>query len=39
MTFQRLGGDVDERIYEGMGHGVNDDELAAVGELLGSVGR
>ncbi|MFB6176140.1 MAG: alpha/beta hydrolase [Halobaculum sp.] len=25
-----LGGDVDERIYEGMGHGVNDDELSAV---------
>jgi phospholipase/carboxylesterase len=27
VTFQRLGGDVDERIYEGMGHGINEDEL------------
>jgi hypothetical protein len=25
--------------YEGMGHGVNDDELDAVDELLTSVGR
>ena len=36
-TFERLNGDVDERIYEGMGHGVNDDEIDAVGALLESV--
>ena len=29
-----LGGAVDERIYPGMGHTVNDDEIAAVRELL-----
>ncbi|MFC6864895.1 alpha/beta hydrolase [Halomicroarcula sp. GCM10025817] len=33
-VFERLGGDVDERIYEGMGHGVNEDELSAVAELV-----
>jgi phospholipase/carboxylesterase len=33
-TFERLGGDVDERIYEGMGHGVNEDELEAVANLV-----
>ena len=33
-TFERLGGEVDERIYQGMGHGVNDDELDAVAELV-----
>jgi len=33
-VFEQLGGEVDERIYEGMGHGVNDDELAAVAELV-----
>jgi len=32
-----LGGDVDERIYEGMGHTVNEDELAAVDELIGDL--
>ena len=36
-VFERLGGDVDERIYEGMGHGVNDDELDAVAELVATV--
>jgi phospholipase/carboxylesterase len=36
-AFERLGGDVDERIYEGMGHGVNDDELDAVAELVATV--
>jgi len=36
-AFERLNGDVDERIYEGMGHGVNDDELDAVAELVASV--
>jgi len=33
-AFERLQGDVDKRIYEGMGHGVNDDELDAVDELV-----
>ena len=32
-----LGATVDVRIYEGMGHTVNQDELAAVSELVGSV--
>ena len=30
----KLGADVDERIYPGMGHTVNDDEVKAVAELL-----
>lgn len=29
-----LGGDVDLRIYEGMGHTVNDDELKAIRQML-----
>lgn len=33
-VFETLDGDVDERIYEGMGHGVNEDELDAVTELV-----
>jgi len=33
-AFERLNGDVDERIYEGMGHGVNEDEIDAVRELV-----
>lgn len=33
-AFERLGGDVDERIYEGMGHGVNEEELEAVAKLV-----
>jgi phospholipase/carboxylesterase len=32
--FAELGADVDKRIYEGMGHGVNQDELAAVAALV-----
>lgn len=36
-VLERLDGDVDERIYEGMGHGVNEDELAAVDELVGAL--
>ncbi|MBX0323678.1 dienelactone hydrolase family protein [Halomicroarcula sp. F13] len=36
-AFERLNGDVDERIYEGMGHGVNEDELDAVSELVADV--
>jgi phospholipase/carboxylesterase len=33
-AFELLNGEVDKRIYEGMGHGVNDDELEAVAELV-----
>jgi phospholipase/carboxylesterase len=33
-AFELLHGDVDERIYEGMGHGVNEDELEAVADLV-----
>lgn len=33
-AFDRLDADVDERIYEGMGHTVNDDELRAVADLV-----
>ena len=36
-AFELLNGDVDERIYEGMGHGVNDDEIDAVTELVAGV--
>jgi predicted esterase len=34
-VFRRLGASVDERIYRGMGHTVNGDELAATAQLLG----
>jgi predicted esterase len=33
-TFRRMGGAVDERIYRGMGHMVNGDEMHAVRTLL-----
>jgi len=33
-AFELLNGDVDERIYEGMGHGVNEDEIDAVREMI-----
>ena len=33
-VFERMDADVTERIYEGMGHGVNDDELAFVSEMV-----
>ena len=33
----RLGAAVDERIYPGMGHLVNDDEISAVRELLAAI--
>lgn len=33
-VFERLGGEVTERIYEGMAHTVNDDELAFLRERL-----
>jgi len=34
-VLEKLGADVDARIYPGMGHTVNDDEVKAVAELLG----
>ena len=37
-VFRKLGAHVDERIYPGMGHTVNTDELVAVRTLLGSFG-
>ncbi|HET7323366.1 MAG TPA: phospholipase, partial [Halococcus sp.] len=33
-VFENLGGEVTERLYEGMGHTVNNDELQAVSTLL-----
>jgi phospholipase/carboxylesterase len=30
----RLGADVDRRLYQGMGHIVNDDEIGAASALL-----
>ena len=33
-VLRRMGAEVDERIYPGMGHLVNQDELDAVGEML-----
>jgi len=33
-VLEALGADVDERIYEGMGHGINDEEVAAVSALV-----
>jgi len=32
--FQSLGAEVDERIYPGMGHTINDDEVQAIREML-----
>jgi predicted esterase len=36
-VFTRLNATVDERIYQGMGHVVNEDEIAAVRALIGAV--
>ena len=36
-VLEDLGADVDERVYEGMGHTVNEDELDAVDELVGDL--
>ncbi|MFD1512073.1 alpha/beta hydrolase [Halomarina rubra] len=33
-VFADLGADVDERIYEGMGHGVNEEEVAVVSNMV-----
>lgn len=38
-VFTRMGAIVTERIYPGMGHQVNEDELEFVRELMGGVGR
>jgi phospholipase/carboxylesterase len=32
-----MDGDIDERIYEGMGHGVNQDEVDRVSDLVAGV--
>ncbi|MCL9814572.1 alpha/beta hydrolase [Natranaeroarchaeum aerophilus] len=37
-AFERLGGDVTERIYDGLGHGLNDDEIEAIGDRLDELG-
>ena len=36
-VFEQLDGDVEERIYEGMGHGVNEDELEYVSSLTATL--
>ena len=36
-VLQRLGGEVDTRIYPGMGHAINRDEIDAVRALLRDV--
>jgi len=37
-VLRRLGGDVMERIYPGLGHTINDDEIAHVGRILAALG-
>lgn len=37
--FERMDADVTMRLYEGMGHGINEDELRAVTELLDGLSR
>jgi predicted esterase len=39
VVFERLGGDVTTRIYPGMGHTINEDEIAHVQALLESFSR
>jgi phospholipase/carboxylesterase len=36
-VFERLNGDITKRLYPGMGHGINDDELEAVGEMVAAL--
>ena len=36
-VLEALGADVDERIYEGMGHGINEDETEVVAALVASL--
>ena len=38
-VFERMGADVTLRIYEGMGHAVNDDEIAFTRDLLSALAR
>lgn len=38
-VFVRLGGDVTERIYPGMGHTINEDEITFIQEMLGRLAR
>ena len=38
-VLEGLGAEVDERIYEGMGHGVNEDEMDAAAELVTGLER
>lgn len=33
-VFEKLGGDVEKRLYPGMGHGVNDDEIEYISQLV-----
>jgi predicted esterase len=37
VVLRRLGGDVDMRLYPGMGHLVNDDEISAVRTMLQTI--
>jgi predicted esterase len=37
-VLRRLGAEVTERIYPGMGHGINEDEMVMVRQLLSSIG-
>ncbi|WP_049924277.1 alpha/beta hydrolase [Halopiger djelfimassiliensis] len=36
-VFESMNADVTMRLYEGMGHGVNEDELEAVAEMVGAL--
>ena len=36
-VLEALGGDVETRIYEGMGHGINEEEAAFVSEMVGDL--
>jgi len=36
-VLEQLGGDVEKRIYEGMGHTVNDDEIESVSGMVGDL--
>lgn len=38
-VFRTLNAAVDERIYRGMGHTVNQDDLAAIGDVLRAASR
>jgi len=36
-AFERLGGDVTSRLYEGLGHAINDDEVQRIDRLVGAL--